>query len=400
MKALISVAVLMILGCLGEKGPTQSAKQEDLSIPGPSAMDPLAKREAVEDIENAARTSKLLKCAVEYQEEGRTYRSEEIYSLGVANAKLKYLPEMRKSLKISTIRTCEEARAFIRLYTEYYESMESYEILRQGTPLGVSSVAEPAAAKAGVDSAGGTLNKKGLVDIAQGADGERCMGYMISSREIVTAAHCVMAALASGHSGASHAFLIDYWDPALPAGRRRPLIGPENLAIHVSPAYAGGADTQSDIAVLTRSVAWENTTPEDYLKMYTGTMSQARYNHFYGNGSAVSGAGPSLRPERLSVDWYGEHHYFVLAEGHRLCDEGSGGPFIRDDATDDVVTGHLANVDKGAAGAGRCAEPGKKERATRLGTKVGWIQGLHQASFGTGCATGTTADGHGYMKCF
>jgi hypothetical protein len=219
----------------------------------------------------------------------------------------------------------------------------------------------------------GEINALGMVQIRTPTTTSNefmgCTGAIVSRYMVVTSAHCIHHLDTGGDKVGLFNGYIQYFDPDLPTGSTRLLAYPgENLtSFWIWPTYQGGTDTQSDLAVLTKWQPFPNVSTDDFLMLYRGSFGAFSSTYVYGRGYnsyAGTGAG-TMRYENIPIEWYGEHHFYALAYGHRLCQGDSGGPWVWKTGMDkSVLVGVTSNVETNSNK--RCAKLGGKERATRM----------------------------------
>ncbi len=283
-------------------------------------------------------------------------RTEE-YNFTLLTMEIEANPHVGELAGLRSVTNCEEARAYMRTQARYLESGYREDV----SDSEVSSTRQ--------EIMGGTVTngKRGIVQID-----DNCTGWLLNSRTVVTAAHCLPS------KNGTRNFRISYFDPS--GGKRGITNSSESMRYWRHPSWTGGANF--DIGVIKRGSAWSGTNSSDYLRVYQDSGSRMKRIRLWGAGfSTASGGGlGTLRNRKFDVDW-NTYQYFITRAGRtrRACRGDSGGPAIIEVSGVDLVagvtsTGTLKKTD-------RCVEQGGKQRHTRMNLfNLLWVIGVSGSS--------------------
>jgi hypothetical protein len=391
--ALISTNLVACLG--GGQNPQQPTDSPEIESP---AKEPAAKKWSMEDyleskeFQALSEKAAFISCGERdvMGSDGKITKDIIKYKPDVINFELAHTPSMVEELGFDKVTNCAQAAKYASVLEKTRYGVATQDFAQESNDFALAKTA----VRGGTD----TIGKVGVVQI-HGSNGGSCTGMMLNHRIIVTSAHCLDDYLNGGTSG-NALFGVSYFDPAL---GKRPINAFVNgaydrMEIRIAPTFRGDLDTESDVGFIMSATPWEETTYYDYLKVYTGSMGNARYATIWGAGiNAFAGTGSGvLRYGNIYVDYYGEHHIIDDAGSIRICKGDSGGPWIRTAGASifspDLVLALTSNFEGGNV----CAETGRKQRATRMSTKIDWIA----TASGSTCTSQTTSGGLPYKECW
>lgn len=311
----------------------------------------------------------------------------EFYDFVQINHRLQSDPALASALGITAVETCDEARAYMEDLYAHIESQPVRDEIELPEEAEALPVVEDGAILAEIDGPDGVTigtttrgiknadatnsNQTGVVDVVH-AEGS-CTGVVISSRAILTAAHCVAPVIAPARN-AWMTMDISRFTPA----RTQVYFG--TVRVNVHPSYAGDGDTGNDVAVVKLLPPNEFTNiPSSFrTRIYTGLGSTIENGlRLYGRGfSSDNRTGSNvLRLMFFEPDWWGPSHFLKHAESARTCEGDSGGPTINWTPSNyRVVAGVHSNSVKWLDNA--CAMWNGKQRSARLQNKITWIEDM------------------------
>ncbi len=307
-------------------------------------------------------------------------------------------PDLIEVTGLHRVDTCDQARQYLKKLNEYNESLflgdQGGVSVERPEPEAVESIEDVdgfegiGKTERWIKNANGTnMSQVGVVEIGGG-----CTGVVITSRAILTAAHCVDQLIAPAKNGWANLSIRRY-------NPNEVNVYSGQVRINIHPSYSGDGDTADDIAVI--KLFSPNTfglSTSHRTRIYTGLGSTIHTMRLYGRGfSGSSGGGSSiLRFMYFTPDWWGPYHFLEDATGAaRVCNGDSGGPTIDWTPNDyRVVAGLHSNSEK-TSSSGVCAAYNGKQRSVRLQNKVSWIEDMLDVT----CHP-FTDNGWSYVRCW
>ncbi len=357
-----------------------------------------ANRAAAEAVKAASGKARKMVCgSFEYSSGGKKRVDETFYRPDVINAKLAFLPQARKALKLDKAESCEDAKRFIEYMNENPELADMFDpnpLAEYPIPKGQDTAGGQEAAplpKASIVN-GTATETRGLVSVSIGPSD--CTGAILDYRTIITSAHCV-APYGVGDVFDTYA-VINYFDPVDNQATPRQIhAGTMHARIH--PPYSGEGDYQSDVAILFIDGSWPNVTIYDNIRIYNA-HPMYQYVFMWGQGyNTAGGAGfGTLRVSAYTpiTNPCSKDGYTTRAIGHALCRGDSGGPDFRADANINFALG-LHSMASNLTG--ECAMPNSYEYSAAIAPKVGWIMSAAPIT----CYSMNTYQGNTpYIRCF
>lgn len=301
--------------------------------------------------------------------------------------------EAVKSSGLQAVRTCDDARAFMKRKSDYLESLPTTDDEPIEPPLGVLPKTEAPTLSAGVPAGGEAPAAGDEVDkIAEGYqwyqsytvrvrhDGYTCSGILINGRALLTSAHCFPG---DGYYSVS----VDYGDAWLPTqyciSSNYPDCNnppPYNMTVYRYPGYLGDSDTERDLALVISPTywAWPADTDASWMRLVYShpTAAVSFWSLGYGvDMDANHGAGIGRVATRSDIiDWSSADYWLAhVNQGYgRPCRGDSGSPADNTDLIGhDLAVGVFSNFDY--SGAGYCPGPDDKYRYTKISNKLQWI---------------------------
>ena len=204
---------------------------------------------------------------------------------------------------------------------------------------------------------------------------------LITSRALITAAHCVDQ-WSEGHR---NFWLEDYTIKDFGSNTWE-----GDVRVNIHPNWTGGdfggqSDVADDIAVI-KILSGSFGFPSSHRhRLYKGYMSTIGWMKFFGRGNSSNSGGGSgtLRYMNFKSDWSGPYHFLMYADDpSRVCNRDltptNGYP---------TVAGLVTSMEVLTSGNNRCAATGGKQRATRLQHKIRWIDDMIGGSDNDDCTT-------------
>ena len=298
-------------------------------------------------------------------------------------------PHLAEVTGLDRVDTCDQARQYLDRLNEYQESLfsddEGHVSVDQPEPQAIDGIEKTESWIKNPDAT--NSNQVGVVEVNGG-----CTGVVITSRAILTAAHCVDQLIAPAKNGWANLSIRRYTpsEVAVYSGQVR---------INIHPSYSGDGDTADDVAVVKLFPPDTFGLSSSYrTRIYTGLGSTINTMRLYGRGvSGSSGGGSSiLRFMYFTPDWWGPYHFLEDATGAaRVCNGDSGGPTIDWTPTGyRVVAGLHSNSEK-TVSSGMCAAWNGKQRSVRLQNKVTWIEDMLDVT-----CTPFSDSGWSYVRCW
>jgi V8-like Glu-specific endopeptidase len=314
--------------------------------------------------------------------DGELVVEPEIFRFSILDGDLAARPDVADVLGFHRVTSCDQARAATA-------ALFGGDVADDSEPEAIARVTDD-----GEHSLmGGTVisSHRGVVELHNG-----CTGMLINSRVVVSAAHCLDQWVNQTTNTGTASIRVRYFDPTY-----NTLVqitnGFENLTVWIHPNWSGSGDPEDDIGVIIRNTPWNNTTTDDYLRIYDHHFGSVGIVHIYGQGlQSETGQLGTLRVATFGIDWYNSWYSITKATStKRVCGGDSGAPVIKEVDGYELIAGVHSSSDK-ASSSNECAKSGGNQRHTRLHpTKIDWIEQVTGATCGT-----FNINGIQYARCW
>jgi hypothetical protein len=223
-----------------------------------------------------------------------------------------------------------------------------------------------------------------------------CSGVILNNQTIVTAAHCHL-----DHNNGPRNTLIEYQGPN---GTQNWSFVNNEIFYYVPDGWNTNEPSEWDVSVGVMGAPNSlGLGSIDFATLYRGGMGGGTHVTQAGYGGSLAGPSGIQRRIVLQVTWNGSQHVkweTDVAAGQMACRGDSGGPGFRTSGYSDASGPYwdaAAWVMRGGLGGGDCDDEG---RASKLNSKVDWIEEIIEFWTPWTCADFTTPSNQPASWCW